>query len=374
MAAYHRKWNLISGVCRRFYIKISMACVNTFILRCGLSLEDGISSRPVAVILIRACLLSFLFFSPVFAGEESAPSSDISVHTYANTAMGGIVRLMMEGTNSQWCDQVAREVFASIDKWEKDLDHRSLSGSVGRVNGSAGKKEVGVSPFAWGIIQRAVSLGKQTQGIFDITIGAITLEPFYYGKKISEKVKDLVDYKKLHLEPSSRKVFLPKAGMAIDLGGLAKGSIVDAAAWVIRQNWIPRALVEAGGDLYCYGNKQWRVGIQNPRADELLGVIEVSNAAVCGSGDYYQYQETSEEQTQRKHHILDPACLASAHKSIAITVVAPTAELADALATALFIAGPKKGLDLVKTFADCSALWVLPDGSLVASPGFPKFL
>ncbi len=60
--------------------------------------------------------------------------------------------------------------------------------------------------------------------------------------------------------------------------------------------------------------------------------------------------------------------------SIGVTAIAPTAELADALATTMFIAGPQKGMKLLKNFPGCSALWVKPDKSLVFSPNFPKFI
>ncbi len=295
-------------------------------------------------------------------------------HRFANLAMGGIVHLKLEGTSKTTADQAANEAFSLIAALERDFGHRNASGSIGNVNRLAGKTPAEVSSAAFALLERALHFCARTKGVFDITIGAITVYPLYYQKKISQRAAALIDYRTVVLEPSRHTVFLPKPGMALDLGGLAKGSIVDAAAAVIKKAGVPSALIEASGDFYCYGNRIWKIGIQDPRSEGLLGVIEVKNAGVCGSGDYYQYIPSSGTEGGRSHHILDPHTSASAARSIGVTVIAPRTELADALATTLFIMGPERGRDFLKDFDDCAALWVLPDGTLVSSAGFPPFI
>ena len=298
-------------------------------------------------------------------------SDTTSSQPYANLAMGGIIRLQLYG-EPQKTDLAARQAFATIAELEKDFGHRTAYGSIGKINAAAGKKSVIVTPQAFSLLERAIEIGKKTNGIFDISIGTVTILPYYYRQKASKEKKQLVDYTKIRLEPKTQTVFLPQKGMALDVGGLAKGSIIDAAAETIRKYGIRTALIEGNGDFFCYGEKIWRIGIQDPRSSELLGVIEVKNAGVCGSGDYYQYSE--DENGERNHHILNPKNLESARASIGVTTIAPTAELADALATTLFITGPQKGIKLLKNFPNCSALWVKPDKTLVFSPNFPKFI
>ena len=100
--------------------------------------------------------------------------------------------------------------------------------------------------------------------------------------------------------------------------------------------------VNAGGDLYLGGlnphGRSWRVGIRHPRVDRtLIDAVSVSNRAVCTSGDY-----------ERGNHILDPRSGGSANLAASVTVIASTAMLADALATAAFVLGPQQGLELLK--------------------------
>lgn len=331
--------------------------------------------RTVSIpgLLFLCTLTTALTWQTVAPKQHGKSLEAVSSQKYANLAMGGIVHLTLLDRNKDRCDLAAQKAFSLIAGLEKDFSHRTAYGSVGQINLEAGKQPVTPTPEAFSLIQRALKLGRESDGVFDITIGAVTILPYYYRQKANKDKIGLVDYRKVIIDQTRQTVFLPQKGMALDLGGLAKGSIVDAAAACIRQAGVKTALIEASGDFYCYGEKKWRIGIQDPRAQGLLGIIEVSNASVCGSGDYYQYaqEDTGEE---RSHHILDPRQLASAHASIGVTVIAPSAELADALATTLFILGPRKGMELLKKFKNCSALWVRPDRSLVFSPTFPPFL
>ncbi len=306
--------------------------------------------------------------------ESASSPNEQETHTFANLAMGGIVHLKLEGASASIADQAASEAFEVIAELERDFGHRNTAGSIGNVNRLAGKSPGEVSLDAFRLIDRALRFCAQSKGVFDITIGAVTIYPQYYREKISQSVAPLVDYRKVSLDPEKRTVFLPTSGMALDLGGLAKGSIVDAAAAAIKKAGVPNALIEASGDFYCYGDRIWRVGIQDPRGEGFLGVIEVANAGVCGSGDYYQYVDSVEDNGERSHHILDPENFSSATRSIGVTVIAPSTELADALATTLFIMGPERGQQFLKKFTNCAALWVLPNGNLVSSEDFPAFI
>src|SRR5207248_257687 len=105
--------------------------------------------------------------------------------------------------------------------------------------------------------------------------------------------------------------------------------------------------IDAGGDLYLGGCRpdgaRWSVGIRHPRRDgELIDSIRVSNRAVCTSGDYLRRSSGD----AGVHHILDPRTGASANQVASVTVVAPTAMLADAVGTAAFVLGPAEGIRL----------------------------
>ncbi len=128
--------------------------------------------------------------------------------------------------------------------------------------------------------------------------------------------------------------------MTLDLGAVAKGLAVDAAARELQD--FRDFCIDAGGDIYCGGRsssgERWKVGIRHPRQrDELVDRVHVSDCAVCTSGDY-----------ERGTHILDPRDEAAAPGLASATVIAPNAMLADALATAAFVLGPTDGIALLE--------------------------
>ncbi|MEE4353474.1 MAG: MFS transporter [Desulfatiglans sp.] len=322
----------------------------------------------VGAVCLTICLVTVLLLGPLKAGAKET-------YRFADLAMGTIIRLTLIAPEEDIADRAASKAFATIHRLEKDLGHRHASGSIGRVNLSAGVAPVEVTQTAYNLLERAVDICKKTEGVFDISIGAVTVKEDYYSQDSPEEKKRLVDYRLVQLNKEDRTVFLPQKGMALDLGGLAKGTIIDLAAGALKSEGIRKGIVEAGGDLYCFGNRIWKVGIQHPRQEGLIGSISLTDRAVCGSGDYYQYVMIEEGGGQeRKHHILDPEKLRSAKESIGVTVISPTTEMADALATTLLIMGPEPGKRLLKNeFPDSSALWILPDLTIVKSDNFPPF-
>ncbi|WP_432737928.1 MFS transporter [Maridesulfovibrio sp. FT414] len=295
---------------------------------------------------------------------------------YSDVAMGTVVNLTIAGQADQGTEKMAREAVSTMHQLQKDLDHRNRRGSVGRINHDAGGKSVKVSDKAFETIMRGLEISEKSGGSFDITIGAITTTPFYYALDPERFTghKKLIDHRLVEFDKEGKRVRLPLKGMALDLGGLAKGTIIDAAAQHLKQSGIRTAMVEAGGDFMVFGDRTWAIGIRNPRGEGIIGLIDVKNSAVCGSGDYYQFiTSVTLNDNTRKHHIFDPALLRSSVGCIATTTVAPNAETADALATTVFIMGPDKGQKFMHDFfPDSSAMWIMPDLSIRTTPNFPE--
>lgn len=292
--------------------------------------------------------------------------------------MGTVVNLTLLTPVESATEQTAQETITLMQNLQKDFDHRNKRGSVGRINHAAGKKSIKVSDKAFRLIERGLEISEKSNGNFDITIGAVTTTPFYYAldtDRFAQK-KKLVNYRLVKTYPLEKRVKLPLQGMALDLGGLAKGTIIDAAASHLKKSGIHTAMIEAGGDFMVFGERNWIIGIRNPRGKGIIGSIEIKNRAVCGSGDYYQFiTPVSPDDKNRKHHIFDPARLQSSATCIATTTVAPNAETADALATAVFIMGPEKGTVFIeKHFPDCAAMWILPDMTIRTTSGFPTII
>ena len=338
-------------------------------------LYDGVSQKGLKKVGLAVTILSSLGLLLLIPHNLKQNRED-QIFRYSDVAMGTVVNLTIPGGDNSATRTSAKETVSIMHHLQKDLDHRNKRGSIGRVNHEAGKKYVRVSDKAFETIQRGLEISEKSDGSFDITIGAITTTPFYYALDKSRFAghKKLINYRLLKIDPAENRVFLPKKGMALDLGGLAKGTIIDAAADHLKRTGIKTAMVEAGGDFMVFGDRNWTIGIRNPRGKGIIGHIKVKNSAVCGSGDYYQFiTPVSKDDKARKHHIFDPALLQSSAESIATTTIAPDAETADALATTVFIMGPAKGTKFMeKYFPDCSAMWILPDMHIVSTKNFPS--
>ena len=337
-----------------------------------LTCRHGLSFFHIKLVTTAAVLLLMAIFTlKLYAPLEL--NARIS-HRYADVAMGTIVRFNLLAHDKKMANRAADKAFAQLKKLQNDFDHRG-SGSIGQINAMAGRQPVKVSLDAYDLIERAVRYASETGGVFDITIGAVSVEEGYDAEKIKSETPSLVGYQHIQLDPAKRTVFLPERGMALDLGGIAKGAIIDKVTQILEQEGIRAGIVEAGGDFYCFGDQKWNVGIQHPRRQELLDIVRVHNKGVCGSGDYHQFVLVEEDQGLRRHHIIDPEQMSPAFKSISVTVLAGTAEQADVLATTLFIMGPEQGKAfLAEKYPRAAALWITRDHSLSQTENLASFL
>jgi thiamine biosynthesis lipoprotein len=206
---------------------------------------------------------------------------------------------------------------------------------------------VPVSAILYETVQFALLVAEESGGAFDPTAGHRTGD-------------EDVSYRDVELDPDCRTIRLRRP-LTLDLGAVAKGLAVDMAARELMP--LQNFAVDAGGDLYLGGlnplGAPWIVGIRHPRIEnELIARLRVSNQAVCTSGDY-------ERRTpEGKCHILDPrtgACPDASPDALAsVTVIAAGAMLADALATAAFVLGPREGLPFL-TRMEVEGLIVTPE-------------
>jgi len=203
---------------------------------------------------------------------------------------------------------------------------------------------VPVSAMLFESVRFALMVAEETRGAFDPTVGHRMEERGYNREHRTGAIirtalaSDEASYRDVHLDPDRRTITLQRP-LILDLGSVAKGLAIDTAARELEP--FRDFSIDAGGDLYLGGcnpeGTEWRVGIRHPRRDgEMICVLRASNQAVCTSGDY-----------ERGQHILDPRTGAPANSAASVTVVAPNALLADALATAAFVLGPADGIALL---------------------------
>jgi thiamine biosynthesis lipoprotein len=292
--------------------------------------------------------------------------------------MGTSVEITASQTDSQRAEEAMAAAFREIERIDRLMSHYRPESEVSQITRQAGEKEAHVSPETLEVIERALYFSRLSGGAFDITIGPVfRLWNFREGKipgekSLQENLKK-VDYRKIKVDRAKSSVYLEGRGMELDLGAIAKGYAVDRGSAVLRKEGVENFLVKAGGDLVVNGAKgngvPWIVGIQHPRLpSELIGKLRPSQAAVSTSGDYKKFFFRGGE---RYHHILTPSTGLPARECQSVTIMAPSAMDADALATSVFVLGPKEGFALLEHLPDVRAIIVDRRGSVLLSPGWP---
>jgi thiamine biosynthesis lipoprotein len=232
---------------------------------------------------------------------------------------------------------------------------------------------VGASAILFEAVQFAIAVANETNGAFDPTVGyAMEARGFNREYRTGRLVRSAlpsaaVTYRDVRLDPARKTITLLRP-LILDLGAVAKGLAIDLAARELQP--FANFVIDAGGDLFAAGRnaegERWSIGIRHPRrAGELLDAVCVSNQAVCTSGDY----ERAASEKASVHHILDPRTGESPKSVASVTVIAPTAIIADALSTAAFVLGAEEGMRLFERM-NVEGLIVTSALERVATKGF----
>jgi thiamine biosynthesis lipoprotein len=261
-------------------------------------------------------------------------------------------------------DEIRRIEILMTD-WERPGEPES---DVVRINKAAGKEAVHVSAETLEVVEKSLDMSRRSHGAFDITFAAMK-GLWKFDEDLEKKIppadeiarrRKLINWRDVVVDAKARTIKLRRAGMRLGLGGIAKGYAVDRCAAVLRAEGLRDFMVQAGGDLFVAGSKgptNWMVGVRDPRGGprDIIARMPIKDHAFSTAGDY---ERSFILDGKRYHHIIDPATGFPATASREVTIFAPTAFLADALDDSVFILGPKKGLALVESFPDCSALLV----------------
>ncbi|MDD4894065.1 MAG: FAD:protein FMN transferase, partial [Candidatus Omnitrophica bacterium] len=214
------------------------------------------------------------------------------------------------------------------------------------------------SPDTFYILEKTKEFCKLTDGAFDISVGPLMdLWGFTDGKyrvpdkALVSRALEKTGADKIILNINDNMVKFKLHGMKLDLGGVAKGYALDCAVKKLKENGIKSCLINAGGQVYCLGDKfgkPWIVAAHSPRGKSFSGYLKLKDKSAATSGDYEQYFVSK---NKRYCHIIDPRTGYPADSGvISVTVTAPDGLTADVLSTSVFILGKEKGLALIKEF------------------------
>lgn len=318
--------------------------------------------------------------SPSGATTPEAPATSSAVApfevqrvTLERGAMGTKIVMASFTTPTLEADAIGRamaEAYDEIKRLENLMSTWVDTSEVTAINRGAGGPPVVVGPDTFAVIERSVAIASQSEGVFDITFEAMKgvwrfdegAAPSVPSRADVERTRRLVDWRMLELDSGARTVRLKEKDRKINLGGIAKGYAVDAAARVLERRGVSSFFVQAGGDLFVkgrrYDGRPFRVGVRDPRGkdeQDFFALMEVEDRAFSTAGDY---ERAFVKDGKRYHHIIDPRTGYPATESRSVTVWAKDAFTADALDDAVFILGPEKGMQMIEATEGAGAVIV----------------
>jgi len=333
------------------------------------------------VVLLRQRVISrALVVVSALAALSALTGCQPSVHRESRLAMSTTLTVVASTRQAPEWDPV----FQAADRLAWEFDHRHADSPIGELNRAGTAR---LPPEVYSVVSEALEIAALSDGAFDPTILSLTgLWSFDTGGRLPapgeiEEALTRVNYRRVEVQPP-RTVSLPP-GFGLDLGGIAKGAVVDLLAALLDEKVGPNYLIDAGGDILVSGLKEdarpWVIAIQHPRDPQrFVGKLSLGvkggKLAVVTSGDYERYFD---QDGRRYHHILDPRTGFPAAGPASVTVIAPTCARADGLATAVFVLGARRGLALLESLPDAEGLILSEtDGGLsaVATSRFPLSL
>lgn len=326
-------------------------------------------SNIVAVILIAMlAMLLYISYRSIVSRYSGVNESGFIMNTN--------FEIKVNGAGASGHVKAALERVRDIAKL---IDYASDSSELSSINNMAGIAAVAVSHDTFDVVDKALMFSRRSAGTYDLTIGPLVdiWAPSFRTKKDipsgNELVyaQHLVNYGNVVINPNDETVKLMYAGMKIDLDGLAKGYAISKAREILVDRGVKSALISAGSSIAAIGDdrgRPWRVAIHHPRRpDELVGMLELqAGQAVSTVGDFENYFELN---GVRYHHMLNPSTGLPADACQSVTIVCNDAAQADLLANAVFVMGPDRGTQFVKSFPETYAVIIDKDGKTVVSDG-----
>jgi FAD:protein FMN transferase len=305
----------------------------------------------------------------------------VSLHRSTHLLMGTIVEMTLVG-KADIVTKAENALIAELKRVEMLFSFHRAGSKLAALNDRAGEGWVRVDPEVFGLIVKGLGMSKTTGGAYDPSVGPLCRLWNFSGAgeprvpreaEISEAL-GRVGWQKVGLDPERHAVSLPLKGMALDLGGIAKGYALDRAAMVIKSHGISSALVNAGGDIVALGERspgrKWRLGVQDPlNRGTVVATVEVSDRVVMTSGDY---ERAFQHEGRSYHHILVPGTGYPAVELSSVTILGTEGVTAEPLGTGAFVLGPERGIKQIEAFPGNEGFLITSKGEFVMTEGARK--
>jgi thiamine biosynthesis lipoprotein len=279
--------------------------------------------------------------------------------------MGSAFGLVVVHENEKAARELLDAGIREIERIENLLSEFRPGSVTSQINENAGIHAVPVDGEVYALTERCLQVSAITQGAFDISTKPLkSLYHFKNGNfhlpsnEIIRETRMNTGFKKIILDPVNHSVFLSQKNMAVSFASIGKGYAADR----VKKKWIgagvTSGVINASGDLTTIGQRAdgtpWKVGIAHPdKKNEIMFYLPVHNASVATSGDYEQFFM---HRGTRYSHIINPKSGLPVKGIKSVSVIAPSAELSDALATAVYVMGVGSGLYFINQLPNTHCL------------------
>ena len=282
--------------------------------------------------------------------------------------MGNQFEISVVGDNPHWADERIGEAVAEINRVEKLLSTFSDDSTINEINRNAGKKAVKTDGEIFRLVSRSLEISELTDGAFDITYAIDTDTKDEGNSPVKAALKTTISYKSVVIDAQAQTVFLKEKGMRIGFGANSKGYAADRAKYILQMNGVSSGVINAGGDLITWGaqpdNEPWTIATANPEQKEQpFANVEISNMAIATSVNTEKYTNINKEYLSTLNQ--KNGFPISGIKSVSI--ISPSAELADAMATPVMTIGINAGLYLINQLNQMASIIIDDHGRVYTS-------
>ena len=300
-------------------------------------------------------------FADWFSDARAMMGTEVSVHLWSDDPEAG--RLALE------------EVFQEAARIDRLMSTYKDESEISKINREAAQTAVVAGDELFGLIRRSLDISILTRGAFDITYDSVGQHYDFRARQrpdtdTIEAEREHIDYQLVKLDQTAVAVRFLQEGVRVNLGGIAKGYVVERGIDILRGRGVQNAIVTAGGDSRLLGDRRgrpWMVGIRDPRNDGQVAIsVPLTDEAISTSGDYERFFD---ENGTRYHHIIQPRTGEPAGGVHSATVFGPDAVMTDALSTSVFVMGVESGLTLISGLPDYESIVIDEQGKVFYSDG-----
>ncbi|MCX8015029.1 MAG: FAD:protein FMN transferase [candidate division WOR-3 bacterium] len=309
--------------------------------------------------------ISFILVFFVFSFNIFCTKTNLLEYEYNDFIFGSYIRFKVWAPDTALARKAVLKAMQELRHIDSIASIFNPNSEVNKINKNGYGK---MSDDLKRLILKSIEVSDNSQGAFDITVGPVLKAYGFYGanqiaaNKRNTNLDSIIGYKKIIIRGDS--IFL-KPNMAIDLGGITVGYALDKISTMLKSAGVKIGLIDAGGDIICFGDKTFNIGIKNPKGEGIVKTIPIKNQAISTSGNYEKFFNQNDI---RYCHIINPKTsrpIADTENNLcSVTIIADNGVDADAYATAVFALGVNDGQNLIRQLKYRGIL-ITNDGTII---------